>query len=271
MLKVAQRFGDAIGSAESDLEKELSKMNAGTAELEELHREQARRNELLKNKMIDAQAAYELRPRIVALESMLKAYPDIIKIYKNRLSNARSADKELMQWLKVENEDELSVAIKEKLEARMRTLKVKRDLLVAEKASFVLTAARDGQVARIQRMVGDVISRGDAVIRLICDNPQYVMGFLPEKNLNDIVEGQQVIISRYISNATFIKGVVVNVSPEVRSLGNISSSFRSKPVRARTVMIRIPADSGLLPGEAVRISSIRKKGLLLRLFSSLKK
>ncbi len=146
-----------------------------------------------------------------------------------------------------------------------------QDLLVAQKESFVLRASRDGQVSRIQCMVGDVISRGDAVIRLICDDPEYVMGFMPEKNLNDIVEGQSVIISRYVSNANLIRGVVENVSPEVRSLGNISSAFRSKPVRARTVMIRVQGKSGLLPGEAVRISSIRKKWFLMKMLSKTKK
>ncbi len=264
MLTMARRFRDAISSAESALETEKSLVNAEAAELAELKKEQVRRDNLLKKKMIDTQTAYELRPRIVSLESKIKTSPEIIKVYERRLQEAKSENEELRQWLKLKDEDDLSSAIKQKLEARMVTLKAKRDLLVAQKESFVLRAARDGQVARIQRMVGDVISRGDAVIRLICDDPRYVMGFLPEKNLNDIKEGQKVIISRYVSNAGLINGIVENVSPEIRSLGNISSAFRSKPVRARTVMIRIQGESGLLPGEAVRVSCILEKGFLMR-------
>ena len=67
-------------------------------------------------------------------------------------------------------------------------------------------------------------------------------------------EGETVIITRYVNSPSIIKGVVESIAPEVRTLNGMNSAFRSRPVRARTVMIRIDKDSGLLPGEAVRIS-----------------
>ncbi len=254
MLSLARRFRDAVSIAEADLNSEKMKMNAVAAELAELKKEQSRRNELLKNKIINEQTAYALKPRIVSLESMLKSYPDILKVYKDRLQRAKDDSAELKRWLKIKDSNELSDAIKQKLSARLDTLNAKRDLLLAKKESFILRAARDGQVARVQRMAGDVVARGEPIVRIICDKPEYVMGFLPEKNLYDMHEGETVIITRYVDSPAIIKGVVESIAPEVRTLNGMNSAFRSRPVRARTVMIRVDKDSGLLPGEAVRIS-----------------
>jgi multidrug resistance efflux pump len=255
MLLLVLRFDDAVKDAEANLATEKFGQQRDQAELEELRKEQQRREALLAKRLIDEQTAGSLRPRIAALEQAMTAYGHLIKIHEDRLREAVTRREEMKRWLRLEKTEDVSDAIEQKMAARAAILAASRKSLAMRRENYVLRANREGIVSRIFHEPGDVIPAGEPILRLVSEHSDHILGFLPEVHVVDLAVGQKVYAWRPTGEGAVVPATVESIAPEVQALPGRISPIRGLPLRGRRVILKIDGDSDFVPGETVQIRS----------------
>ena len=140
-----------------------------------------------------------------------------------------------------------------------------------QREQYSLRAAKDGIVSEIFYSTGDVVNAGEPVMRLVSENSDRVVGFLPEIHIGRMFVGQETRISRRAAHGRSIPAIVESISPDVRALPGRISPIGGQTLRGRRVVLRITdPEAHLIPGETVRIqrSMSRWSMLTKTLFSS---
>jgi len=301
MVRLLHQFDTAVLSAESDLADLAVREKQDMAELAELQAEQVRREALLSKRLLDEQTARELRPAIAALRPTVAAYPSLrdvrerqlavaekqrdemldslatcpaqMKIYMKRLADAIEERDETRKWLRLEDGEDASTAIQQKMVTRTAILKANTTCLALKRDTYVLRATRDGVVSRIFHQAGDIIAAGEPVLRLVGEHPSRVVGFLPEIHLADLTVGQKTSIWRTTGRKTWAAAVVTSIAPEVQSLPGRVSPIPGESLRGRRVILTLIDSHSFVPGETVQVradgtSWLDLSGCVARWFST---
>jgi multidrug resistance efflux pump len=298
LVRLLRQSEATVLDAEIKLAELAAKEKRDTAELAELQEEQHRREVLLSKRLIDEQSARELRPAIAALSptvavypslldvlkrqlaaserqrdelrDSLAAYPAIMKIHKKRLADAIKKHDEARKWLRLDDDEDASAAIRQKMATRTAILKANNARLALKRNAYVLRATRDGVVSRIFHEAGDVIAAGEPILRLVGQRSSRIVGFLPEIHLTDLSVGQEVSVWRGTGSGARVTAVVSSIAPEVQSLPSRVSPIPGEPLRGRRVILSITDDHDFVPGETVQVRAegadwLNVGGLLARL------
>jgi len=270
ILLLARQFNSAIKNTETDI-LNIKKDQAGDmAELEELKKEQQRREKLASQNIISIRDLSELRPKIAGLEQRVSAYPAILKIHQRRLDDAADELNDLKHWLRLKSDDGISDVIQAKTTAHNEIIKAKLAMLNLQIESYTLKASRDGIVARVQAQPGDIIQAGQVVVRLVSENSTRVVGFLPEVFLGNVEAGSKAVIWRE-RDAVHMAAVVESIAPDVRTLPGRITPMNSQSIRGRRIVLTVSGNHRLIPGETVKIKPHPKPLIdLKKIFSSSK-
>jgi HlyD family secretion protein len=252
LLLLFRQFERTITDAQTQLATAKSDYERDTAELNELQKEQARRDGLLKKRLISEQEAAVMRPRIAALEKATYAYPSLVKLYETRLREAQKGCDDLRTNLRVEAGEDITIAIERKMSARLNILEAGRAKSKIQLENYTLRAGRDGVVSMISSEPGDVINAGEQILRIVAHRSDRVVGFLPEIYVADLRVGQSAAVRRQTARVVF-PVTVEAIGPEVRALPGRVSPIRGQSIRGRRIVFQFTGDHDLIPGETVVI------------------
>jgi HlyD family secretion protein len=263
LLEFVRDFEDSVQDAAFDLENQAWNQRRDEAELAALHGIYEDFKVLRDQNLIGERELANIRPRIVALEQTVNAYSSIIALHSNRLVNAHEDRSEMQRMLlssagqesaSDDIHESLLAAIIERSEATkaiFETINERRNLQLD---NYILRAARDGIVSRVFHRPGDVVQAGDAVLRVVEEKPQRVIGFLPEVYLGEINAGDEMRIWEMSRASVSYPSTVLAIAPEVRALPGRVSPIRDQGVRGRNVIMQINGEHHLVPGQTVRIT-----------------
>lgn len=255
MLQLVRQGEMTIKDAEAALEVCKIQQVRDTAELEELTKEQKRRDDLLAKKLISEVEASVLRPQIAAMEHAIAASPALIKVQERRLEEVNKEKEDMKVWLRVGKDDDISKVISHKMETRNAVFGSSRELRKIRREECNLKAVRGGVVSMIMQKPGDVVQAGQPILRLVSEKSDTVVGFLPEIHLADLKAGQKTVVWRTTGRGIKINATVESIAPEVMALPARVSPIRGQPLRGRRVILKLEGVHDFIPGETVQISN----------------
>jgi len=255
MLQTVRQCEIAIKDAEAAIETINIQYQSDKAELDELAKEQKRRDAMMAKKLISETEASVLRPQIAALEHALAAYPSLLKVQTRRLEQVKKEQVDMKSWLRVEGDGDISTAIRQKMSVRSVIFKATLDMRILRREGCNLRATRDGVVSLIEHTSGDVVPSGDAIVRMVSEHSDVIVGFLPEVHLSDLTVGQKTWVWRVSGRGKKVGATVESIGPEVQLLPGRVSPIRGQPLRGRRVMLKLEGSHDLIPGETVQISN----------------
>ena len=253
ILQIVSQSEKAIQDAQSVLQAELQRFESDKAELAALKTEQQRREALAARKLINEQVLNELRPQIAVLEQSVMAFPRMIGTCQKAVDDAVKQQAHVKQWLRMNEQQDISETIRAKMTARNATIEASRKMLQRRKDNFLLRATRDGVVSTILEQPGNVINAGQPILTLIAERPEHIVGFLPEVHVTDLTVGEKAYVWRMNQMGPHVPAVVISVSPDVQALPARISPIQGQPLRGRRVMLKLQGEHDFIPGETVEI------------------
>jgi multidrug resistance efflux pump len=260
ILQLSQQFNGVIQNAETQIINIQIDKASNLAELTELKKEQQRRETLADQNIINRQELSELRPEIAGLQQRVDAYPSLLEIHKQQLNTAKTELDDLKRWLRLENNQKVSNVIQAKMQSRNQIIEAQLAMLNLQIKNCTLTASRNGIVARIEAQPGDIIQAGQVVVRVVSEESNRVVGFLPEAFLGSVEKGNEALIWRE-RDGKQMDAIVESIAPDVRTLPQRISPMNSQTIRGRRIVLTVAANNDLIPGETVRIQP-RKRSIL---------
>lgn len=257
MLQMVRQFEAAVKEAESLLAQTRMEQQGAQGELDQLKKEYSRLLPLIEKRTVTEDAVAEIRPRMAALEEMIKSYPGLIAIAEERLQSAARDRDQLIEWIGAKEGEDIADAIARRMRERTDVLEESRAFHERERNNYLLRAAKDGIVASIWGDPGEVIVAGMPVIRIVQEKSSQVVGYLPEVYASSMQVGQKAWVWRNSGGSrNRIPAEVTAVSPEVNDLPTRLSPFANQIVRGRRVVLKLLEENDLVPGESVQIRTV---------------
>lgn len=252
---------DSIVDRETDLldtEEDAAETNmdlaSERAELDSLLAEQARRDTLKEDGLIDSNTWYENKPHIAELQQRLEGHAVKLTIYARRMDATKKQIARMTAELDSSNLNSDSTA---EIDAMVERIKADTERY---RQSYTLTASSDGIVSEIRSEEGEVVRADSTIMRVVPQPLANVVALIPEKVATSIKPGVTVWITAQNSlepNRVNIQATVEALAAEIRAesaLQNVGG--RLMPLRTRRAVLHIndPESCGLIAGEYVEVS-----------------
>ena len=178
----------------------------------------------------------------------------VLDKYKKLLEEAEQRKKRYEAWIPIygtsdEDAERVIGLAREALERRKDELLVRREKLV-------LTAPCDGYVSQIQSEVGEAVMQGVEILRIAKEKPRAIIAYANEGIVGQLSIGKRVEVvkgsmppQKGWSNVTYIGPAVEQMPQRLWRNPNF-------PQWGRPLLIEIPLDMTLIPGEMVGIRSL---------------
>ncbi len=130
-----------------------------------------------------------------------------------------------------------------------------------------LITPHGGTVDRLDKEPGEFVDVGEGVLKIVGD-PEQVVCFLPQDQVNDLTMGKKVWIASTSDKSLILESVVTGISPRINNLADATSPLPNRRVHGRDIVVQYPADAKpatkdepfkLLPGQTV-IVHLEKPG-----------
>ncbi len=249
-LQVRRQFDAAIRRAEEELRSVRRRQLQERAELAVLDTELATMDDLVRRRLLDAQATVGLRVRQAVLAAAVREHRDEVRTLEETLRDLHAA--------KSAAESGLTGSVgglPQDVAASDSSSGDPPGWFELRREELVLRARSEGVVARVHAQPGSVVAAGSPVVTLLLDTPARVLAFLPEWEPQEIAVGQVLHIAR-AGGGSLLQGRVAAISPDVAALPARASPVPNRTVRGRRFIVDVdhPAPD-LIPGEAVYLSA----------------
>lgn len=142
------------------------------------------------------------------------------------------------------------------LAKRMDEVQIRIDALRVKEA-VELRAPFDGVVSLVQRNTGEVVMAGDPILTIAKTEPDNIVAYATEEQAGRVKEDMKVqLIDRNRTPNVLIASHVLYVGPTIEQMPARLWRHPSMPQWGRPIMIKIPAELKLVPGEMVGIKGI---------------
>ena len=175
--------------------------------------------------------------------SVARARRDALQVIIDRTPAATAAHQRMIDWASksLQNLGDATAEIRAAAES--------------EAALANLTSPLTGTVVDIFRMAGTAAPAGEPILRIADTSNKRVRGLIPEHSAGALATGDWVYVEPAGPGPRTIHAQVSALSPQVIEMTEPNTLMPSRIVRGRLVWIDLPADTGLLPGQAVNVRS----------------
>ena len=180
-IQMGRQFSLLIQRQEESLRVMRIELAQSKAELAVIADEVKRLEDLSERRLIDVQTVAGIKAREEGLKSVVKLYPEAIKDVEQKLEANRLQQEDLINKLSDDSVGDIEGE-------RLGLLKLRRD-------NHVLRASRDGHVSRLYKETSEVVAAGEVMLTVVTPKPAYVLGFLPESNIGDVLVGMAAEVS----------------------------------------------------------------------------
>jgi multidrug resistance efflux pump len=128
--------------------------------------------------------------------------------------------------------------------------------LQARRKPLVLPAPINGLVSLIQHRAGEAVLAGDPILTIMESEPNEVVAYVSEMQLSDVKENTKVVLVKNGKRPKVVNSQVVYLGPAMELMPERLWRNPNIPQWGRPVMIKIPPNLDLLPGELVGIRGL---------------
>jgi multidrug resistance efflux pump len=179
--------------------------------------------------------------RLAKYQEELKAQEEKRDVYlKTYKPIAGTTDKEAQ-----EVRDKAKIAF----EKRIAALKMRREKLV-------LTAPCDGYISQIQSEVGEAVMQGVEILRIAKEKPRAIIAYAGEAVVGQLSIGKRVEVVKGSKPPQIGHSEVTYIGPAVEQMPQRLWRNPNFPQWGRPMLIEIPSDMKLIPGEMVGIRGL---------------
>lgn len=183
--------------------------------------------------------------------SVARARRDALQVIIDRTPAAIAAHQRMIDWASksLQSLGDATVEIKAAADS--------------EAALANLTSPLTGTVVEIYRLAGTATPAGEPILRIADTANKRVRGLIPEHSADALGVGDWVYVEPVGPGPRIIHAqvsalspqVIEALSPQVIEMTEPNTLMPSRIVRGRLVWIKLPNNTGLLPGQAVNIRS----------------
>ncbi len=116
-----------------------------------------------------------------------------------------------------------------------------------------LKAERSGIVASVLHQPGEVVGEGNPVLTIVTHGNKQVRGLVLEKNATEVEKGNDVWIAPIGDRQKYRTGSVLAISPTITAFPDPGSPISGAMIRGREIVISLPENDALIPGQSVII------------------
>ncbi len=127
--------------------------------------------------------------------------------------------------------------------------------LGVDQAMLVLKSPIDGTVSQVLRGAGEAVRAGEPILVVSAARPSSIIAYLNEIQMKNAREGMTVELIRQNVHFSLGKSKVLCIGPTIEQLPNRLWRNPAIPEWGRALMIDLPANVTLVPGELVQIRS----------------
>lgn len=251
---VSQRL-DAIAAVEVEIGQCRQDWAREEAELKALSQEQARRDALRGQGLLDELVRVELLPAIANLERAVAEYPKRMRTLERQLNDAQEYYRNIVEWLGQGEGEPVSEAIQRRLKEPeiMAILDTAEQQARLHREAYELRAPIDGVVSVVNYRPGDVVVAGVPLLRISVEHPTRIVGFLSDSQVAGLGVGDRVSVrsaNRVLDGE--VAATLTDLSHEIDATAyQLDSSGRPIPLRARRAYFEIDGHHLLVGGEVV--------------------
>ena len=205
----------------------------------------------------DAIAEYEVQKAQVAYDALAKKIEEYQILIEQTQANVEHSDIRAKEYAKQQLHEP---SVDNELEVIHKAIKVqeqKMEELVAMRRPLELYAPEDGVISQIRVMPGEVLMPGDGVFTVRTVGTGAIVAYASEVQLDLLKRNNmQVEIRKDGMPAQIAKSKVIQVGPVVEEIS--AKLLRDQKVRqwGRPILISIPSNMEVVPGEIVGIRGI---------------
>jgi multidrug resistance efflux pump len=135
-------------------------------------------------------------------------------------------------------------------------LKRRKDELKERKEKLVLTAPCDGYISDIPGRIGEAVMQGVEILRIAEKKPRAIIAYAGEAVVGQLAIGKQVEVVKGSKPPQIGASEVTYIGPAVEQMPQRLWRNPNFPQWGRPMLIEIPSDMKLIPGEMVGIRGL---------------
>lgn len=138
-------------------------------------------------------------------------------------------------------------------------LAAQEEMLRQDKQSVTLRSPIDGIVSLVHRRAGERLREGDAVVTISATTAEHIVGYLPQPVTHQPQPGDMVEVRSRANRRQMGVARVIRVGSVMESVTNSGGfSTLATPATGLPLLISVPAELALLPGESVELALRRE-------------
>jgi multidrug resistance efflux pump len=237
-----------LAQTRANLALAKGEQEAREAELKMLTEQLDRLDEVVRNRVAQADRLTDLRARQERLAREAVHGPEALSAWAESVGQVRRA-------LESMESDDPSVRL-QPLSARVETQSQRLERLLERRERCTLRAPVDGTVSEVFHASGNTIPAGASVAAIVSTRVLDVVGYAPPESLHTLAVSNPVLVYSQQRRST-ARGVVERVGPEIVEMPARLWPMPDRPRYGRPVHIRLEESAGLLPGDIAYIEPQR--------------
>ena len=121
------------------------------------------------------------------------------------------------------------------------------------RAGRELTSPLDGTVSQLHRLAGDVVQAGEPILTVTAKRPSEIAVYARDRQVANFREGATVELARLSGNQPPVRSRVIRVGTVIEPIPARLWKNSTSPEWGQAIMVAIPEDMKLIPGELVTV------------------
>ena len=142
------------------------------------------------------------------------------------------------------------------IELWKKAFEKKKNVFLAKREKLVLTAPCDGYISQIQSEVGEAVMQGVEILRIAKEKPRAIIAYANEGIVGQLSIGKRVEVVKGSMPPQKGPSTVTYIGPAVEQMPQRLWQNPNFPQWGRPLLIEIPVDMTLIPGEMVGIKGL---------------
>jgi multidrug resistance efflux pump len=188
------------------------------------------------------------------LEEQVERDKGILAKYEKELTDANDRRETYKQYLPMAGTDPNET--KRLINLAKEALERRKDELKARRENVVLTATCDGYISDIQGRIGEAVMQGAEILTIAEEKPYAIIAYAEEGVVGQLEIGKRVEVVKGSKPEQKGPSQVTYIGPAVEQMPQRLWRNPNFPQWGRPMLIEIPRDMKLIPGEMVGIKGL---------------
>jgi multidrug resistance efflux pump len=250
------RFAADVASSRLRVLEILAVLEPDRVTVADLERDVASYRELLAQELVSERKYQRVEAEHDALARRVAEHESLLARARTDLEAAEARADALATAPAMADDQVNELAEARVLSARVTALERRLEAVWVRRDDLVLTAPFDGVVTQIPACPGQVVRPGEPVLAMVEAQPQQIVVWLAERAVRQLQQRgdlEAIVVQDLDGHEVRAACPVARVGVSVETMPSELWAVPSRPERGRPVVLGVPPDLRLVPGERVMV------------------